>query len=305
MAQPSSKQVSRSVRLAIALAVACSCMPERSAHAQQPEPFVVFDGFFSDSNWQVTTFPDDADQFAHRSRAGGNPGSFRNMAHNLTPNVPMAVYHLRLGSEAVYDPSKLGAIAGITYFEDQKEFNPPFAGAAVGALFFVAQGNRVHFGPDLSFTTTEWTRRKLSCLKPEDFTMSFDELPDFSATAEPLRFGYLRSNTNSGSSEIQIAHGIDNFHVVVYPAPNPGCAQVTCTGFEETLFCGDLNRDCTITSGDALIVLQISVGAHGTNPAGDLDGSGKITASDALKDLRIAVLIDPQGATFGLYKPSA
>ncbi len=68
---------------------------------------------------------------------------------------------------------------------------------------------------------------------------------------------------------------------------------LTCEGFEDTLFCGEVTGDCVITATDALRVLRIAVGSEESRPEADLDGSGSETATDALITLRIAVGLEP------------
>ncbi len=271
---------------------ACACLAPEPCRAE-PIPYPIKDGNFLDSDWQVTVLTPDTEQSAERVDDGGNPGAYRHMVQQLPAGKFVSILHVRLGDEAIYRPAERGAIAGITYSEDRKEFDPPVPGAAVGALFAIQQGEHTFFSvSDMTFSNTDWANRKLICLKPEDFLMSDSQLPDFSATAEPIRFGILRTNTNSGGVPLEIEHGIDNFRVSVFPAPNPDC--VTCEGYEDAMFCGEMNGDCKITAADALTILQIAVAIRPRHPAGDLDFSGKVTSSDALKDLRVAVQIDVQ-----------
>jgi hypothetical protein len=268
------------------------CLAPAGSRAE-PIPYPIRDGDFADSDWQATALTEDTQQSAERIETGGNPGAYRHMVQQLPPGKFVSILHLRLGEEAVYSPAERGAIAGITYSEDRKEFDPPVPGAAVGALFAIQQGEHTFFSAtDMTFSNTEWESRKLACLKPEDFLMSDNQLPDFSASGEPIRFGILRTNTNSGGTTLDIVHGLDNFRVAVFPAPNPDC--VTCAGYDDAMFCGEMNGDCKITASDALFILQIAVASRPWHPAGDLDFSGKVTSSDALKDLRVAVQIDSQ-----------
>ena len=59
---------------------------------------------------------------------------------------------------------------------------------------------------------------------------------------------------------------------------------------------GDLNQDCRITASDALKTLRLSVGSESSDEymelVGDVSGDGKITASDALMILRYSVGAD-------------
>jgi hypothetical protein len=194
-----------------------------AAAGAQPAPAVIFDGEFADSDWEVTaTGTNGATETAARNGTGGSPGAFRDMVNNMTAPSNLTARHLYLG--ATYDPATQGAVAAVTYGEDHIEFDPPFTGAAVGAIFFIEQEGNIHFSSAFTYTDTSWTHVKLTCLKPANFSLSGGHPPDFSATAAPLRFGFLRSNTNdSTTAGFPVKHGIDNFRVVVFTAPNPDC----------------------------------------------------------------------------------
>lgn len=73
------------------------------------------------------------------------------------------------------------------------------------------------------------------------------------------------------------------------PHESSGVAFEACDGFEDLLFCGDLNGDCSVTAADALVGLRMSVGQIAPVAEADLDLSGVPSASDALRILRIAV----------------
>lgn len=64
---------------------------------------------------------------------------------------------------------------------------------------------------------------------------------------------------------------------------------LTCEGYEEKLFCGELTGDCAISASDALRALKIAVGQFEKQAEADMDANGTVTASDALKILRQAV----------------
>lgn len=66
-------------------------------------------------------------------------------------------------------------------------------------------------------------------------------------------------------------------------------SALTCEGYEEKLFCGELTGDCAISASDALGALRIAVGQLDAKGEADMDHSGVVTASDALRILRQAV----------------
>jgi len=65
--------------------------------------------------------------------------------------------------------------------------------------------------------------------------------------------------------------------------------RLTCEGFEEQLFCGEMNGDCSLSASDALIALKMAVALLPTADEADMDASGTVSAVDALTILRIAV----------------
>lgn len=75
---------------------------------------------------------------------------------------------------------------------------------------------------------------------------------------------------------------------------------VTCEGYEDVLFCGEVSGDCRITATDALAALRMAVETLPPNLALDMNGDGNIVASDALTILRIAVsILEPTTACNG------
>jgi hypothetical protein len=70
--------------------------------------------------------------------------------------------------------------------------------------------------------------------------------------------------------------------------------RLSCEGFEEKLYCGELSGDCRILATDALLALRIAVALAAFDAAADMDASGAVLASDALAILRIAVGLLPE-----------
>lgn len=77
------------------------------------------------------------------------------------------------------------------------------------------------------------------------------------------------------------------------PYTGAGAENGVCFGYEELLFCGELNGDCKVTAVDALLGLKMAVGQVPIVQEADMDQSGGVTAPDALKVLRIAVGSSP------------
>lgn len=82
-----------------------------------------------------------------------------------------------------------------------------------------------------------------------------------------------------------------------FGVPQGAHAGAACEGYENILFCGELNGDCEVTSSDALIALRMGVGQRVPVAEADLNHSGTVTAGDALEVLRLAV-----GSSFKFYE---
>ncbi len=176
------------------------------------QPVTVADSEFAPADWMpiVTKTTGGASQSVSQSGSGGNPGAYRAMIHSLPPNSNIVVVHEFLG--ASYDPAVQGAISTLDYREDHKEFNPPFAGAAIGAKPALRQAGVWYFGPDLTFNGLSWQSVNLTGLTNMDFSGPGGSHPDFTASGGVISFGFVRSNTNSSNtSSFDTTSGIDNW----------------------------------------------------------------------------------------------
>ena len=189
--------------------------------AAMAQPVTIADSEFAPADWMpiVTKTTGGASQSVSQSASGGNPGAYRAMIHSLPPNSNIVVVHEFLG--ASYDPSAQGAISSLDYREDHREFNPPFAGAAIGAKPALRQGGVWYFGPDLTFNGLSWQSVNLTGLTNMDFSGPGGSHPDFSASGGVINFGFVRSNTNnsgpkghtkdSNAASFNTTSGIDNW----------------------------------------------------------------------------------------------
>ncbi len=182
---------------------------------------------FAAADWTatVTSSNGGATQAVSRPVTGGNPAAYRRMTHVLPINSNIVVVHQYLG--ASYNPSLQGAIDSVDYTEDHIQFNPPFAGAAIGASPALQQAGVWYFGPDLTFTTLSWQAVNLSGLTQLDFTGPGGSHPDFTASGGEIAFGFSRSNTNSAGGDRQANNikgkggfsttsGIDNWAYTIH-----------------------------------------------------------------------------------------
>lgn len=180
---------------------------------------MIADTTFLNADWQSTVLwsQNGTTAIGGQFTSGGNPDSYRLMSHSMPHESAIGVHHVYVGES--YNPQTQGAIAWIDYSEDRIEFNPPFWGAAVGALFLLQQGGRSYhlsLDPNNAFTDLSWTTKQRLRIKASDFRAISGAEPDFSAAGGEIHFGVLRSNSNTSVSiDSVITHGIDNFVVTV------------------------------------------------------------------------------------------
>jgi hypothetical protein len=144
------------------------------------------------------------------------------MTHTFPPNQ-QSLGVMNLSASAVYDPAVSGAILTIDYSEDCALFsagNPLFQ--VYPALLIEQAGRR--FRPRTlasACASPSWTITQYGAsLTAADFDLlegpacsAALACPDFSATAPPIRFGFVRFAQANGTPTV---HGIDNWKVSVW-----------------------------------------------------------------------------------------
>ena len=196
---------------------------------------IIADSTFNPAEWTVSVVggAGGATQSVLQVATGGNPGSYRQMAHNLPG--PSSIVESHVFNAVTYDPSTQGAIASIDYSEDRIELSPPFAGAAIGGYFLLQQGGGTwRNNTDLSFSNLSWATLSLTGLIASNFAVVAGAagLPDFSSSGSPITFGVLRSNSNSNASGVYTTtNGLDNWQVTVNQVvPAPAAVWLLGTG---------------------------------------------------------------------------
>ncbi len=191
---------------------------------------VVFeDGDFALDNWIASTeTKEGAPSIVHseeRIGSGGSPGAFRQMMVQMASGSGGGrVFHT--WQSATYDP----ALEGPLYVIDFEEDCMVMQGALTTSRLMIEQAGRKYVassrrlgemsGVD-SCASTSWRQMKRSSFASRDFTLADgpgcdvdQSCPDFSATGQPIRFGYQRAP--SGAPGAFITHGIDNWRVTVW-----------------------------------------------------------------------------------------
>jgi hypothetical protein len=191
------------------------------------QPGLVFsDGEFAPASWQlwpvVGPNPLAPAHTETQQASGGNPGAWRRMVFTL-PAGTGSGYVAYLSTTAVYDPALQGALKVIDYAEDCLGVSDANTAFAESQLLLV-QASRSYVAPDSdkSCLASQWhTAVSRASLRAVDFRLfdgpacpSGGSCPDFSATAPPLRLGYLR--LVYGSPGMVVTHGIDNWRVTLW-----------------------------------------------------------------------------------------
>jgi hypothetical protein len=217
MAKPS---VPTGSAIAFALTVALAPFPLARAGT------VVFtDGTFDDADWSVEVFflEGNGGTFtAQQIEAGGLPDSYREIG--LTVNEGSTLSGIALFSRcknATYDPAVYGAIAEISYHEDSRCLDTSEACGQRGGIALKQSGrifvNGHHVTPGYAWAPFDVSGQTAADFHRLDSPGS--PQPDFSATGEPIEFGFFRGNWNAlGERSYSTLTGTDNWTVTVTTA---------------------------------------------------------------------------------------
>lgn len=208
---------------------------------------IIEDSVFDDADWMRTAIlqqgPNVFTELAGQELAGGNPDEYREMEHTWGNGTQVVVFHKYLGE--TYDPSTQGAILEIDYSEDQIKFPGSLPGSIGRGLILMQDGVTYRTLIDFAFSNSTWQTFFLTALTADDFV---DDVggpgtnhPDFSASGNPIQFGYWRSNTIVNGFGT-VLHGIDNFSVVILSVPEAEGIVLLMTGSVTLLLFGLLRH---------------------------------------------------------------
>lgn len=195
-----------------------------------PLPGVVFqDSDFPVSNWTATATAQPAENgpthTASQAVDGGNPGAYRSIAYQMTAG-PSSLRLVHYAAAATYDPVSQGEIYTIDLADDcsRRSFSSGliFTGLTQSPLF--EQAGRTYQPRDWHGSCLlAWSGMRISSLKADEFVLSgppcgaSERCPDFSATAAPLRFGFVTNlGLATGSAAGSVVQGVDNWKVTVW-----------------------------------------------------------------------------------------
>jgi hypothetical protein len=146
------------------------------------------------------------------------------MVHNMSAG-PSSLSVLHVAAAASYDPAIQGAIYTIDYEEDCISLDSSASNIAAASSLLIEQaGRRYVTSAPLYCLSRQWAAMPPQySLGPLDFVRiegpdcaAGEQCPDFSASAQPLRFGFARRVEVNTGGAASIAHGIDNWKVTVW-----------------------------------------------------------------------------------------
>ena len=190
-------------------------------------PVVFEDGDFLESDWVVTSLPSPAEGVPTFSQArvatGGNPGAFLSETYNIPATIgQVLIFHSKVSAD--YHPTSQGAIHLIE-FTMQCKSATPLTWVTFGPLFeqggrrFAAEDPR-RFGTGVYCGANDWRSSGglMSALLVAGSACGAGEsCPDFSASAAPLRFGFMVVERSIvPGATLRAVNGYDNWKVSVW-----------------------------------------------------------------------------------------
>lgn len=209
----------------------------------------ISDDIFNNADWTAQKFGD-GNFTASQIASGGNPNEFRQTNHSdLNTGQSIAVFQIL--STGVYDPSVSGAIASIDFSFDLKFIGGSTGTSQVGYRLALEQAGSFYFSDALSIALgpgdgapgATWDSFAFSGLTELNFALlSGPGSLNFSASGDPIMFGYLTNNT-AMANLVQTSSGIDNFSVTITPVPEPASVALLLAGIGTLLVWDKLRRD--------------------------------------------------------------
>jgi hypothetical protein len=193
-------------------------------------PGIAFqDGNFMPGDWIVAANAEPTVNGPARSErqaaSGGNPDSFQEMTYAMSAG-PSTLRVFYAKSSATYVPTLQGAIYVIDFSEDCIASSAGTSNYVVASNLLIEQGGRRYKSAgDYYCSSPTWSGMpQRFSLAATDFVQidglvcgDGEACPDFSVSAKPLRFGFVRdAAVPARFAAGTIVHGIDNWKVTVW-----------------------------------------------------------------------------------------
>ncbi|MEO8312692.1 MAG: hypothetical protein ABI520_16100 [Caldimonas sp.] len=188
---------------------------------------VIADGEFKTADWMATASPSPSAggpvESIERVPDDGDPGAYRRMV-DVMSTLPDSLRVLHVYQGGAYDPAIQGGVHAIDYTEVCRVLASKSTVTVRSALLLEQDGRTYSLAPFACFVSGWHPLLPLSSLVAADFGQIAGPAcpagvacPDFSATALPMRFGYVRSTGQSaGTAPVTIEHHIDDWAVTVW-----------------------------------------------------------------------------------------
>ena len=204
-----------------------------------------FDDVFLDSNWSqvqlLGQLPFGGSSTAGQEPSGGNANEYREIENIIPANREVWAYSFN--DTAIYDPA-LCPINWIDYQEDSNILSAYYNNSGTNYGRAQVRGGIALRQKDSNTSTVRlyhydkqytnipfnisdhgvWKSKSLNGLQEQDFSEwnNLTSHPDFSASGEPIQFGFVRVNTAIGGGAFTTVSGIDNWEVnVITDCPEP------------------------------------------------------------------------------------
>src|SRR5207249_4048978 len=141
-----------------------------------------------------------------------------------TGGTSQGVFGASLLNSAVYDPMSSGAIASISFSFDRILISQEGGTPDPFHALLIFQNGSYYASTNSPTTSFTWTSLSGSSLSAIDFSKLVGpgpSIPDFSATASELTFGYKTSVAAANPGTITITSGVDNYSVTISNVPEP------------------------------------------------------------------------------------
>lgn len=176
------------------------------------------DSVFAVADWEVASASVGAGSHeVMQSPSIGHPAPSRWMSHDVAASPGGAesveVVHRFLGGS--FDPTGSGAVGSIDATWEHALLQADGV-SSVAERFVVFQGGVAYRSAATSFSGATWQSASWSGLTAAALDDGSGGHPDFSATAAPLSFGYLRRTVGDSTAAGTAVHALDNFAVTVH-----------------------------------------------------------------------------------------
>jgi hypothetical protein len=156
----------------------------------------------------------------------GNPGFARRLDNSVGGfSTVWGLSRYGTNQATRYEPVNQGAILSVDFSIDHRFVSGTAEDGQIIRLG-AKQGSYVYAaGFAVTGTSGNWGSTSFLGMTAADFVALNGGAPiDFSATADPIRFGFVVGNASSGANGATAIVDYDNFFVRVVPVPSPGAA---------------------------------------------------------------------------------